>query len=150
MVFKSFSFDLENSRKITTDIIFRPKITEFRSKSPKFRSEFIGISFFEFEVPFRSELANFGEISTEISFPANGGIRKKNEKVNPGHKSPAPAVANWVGTAAPQDYRRRPSRHLLHCACAVGEVAAATESLKAGTRLHFRLNYFPPKFAMKN
>ena len=67
-----------------------------------------------------------------------------------GHKSPAPAVANWVGTAAPQDYRRRPSRHLLHCACAVGEVAAATESLKDGTRLHFRLNYFPPKFAMKN
>jgi len=84
LVFKSFSFDLGNSRKNTNYIIFRSKITEFRSKSPKFRSEFIGISFFEFEVPFRSELANFGEISAEISFPANGGIRKKNEKVNPG------------------------------------------------------------------
>ena len=59
MVFKSFSFDLGNSRKITTDIIFRSKITEFRSKSPKFRSEFIGISFFEFEFSFRSELAKF-------------------------------------------------------------------------------------------
>ena len=83
LVFKSFSFDLGNSRKITTDIIFRSKITEFRSKSPKFRSEFIKISFFEFEFSFRSELANFGEISVEISFPANGGIWKKNEKVNP-------------------------------------------------------------------
>ena len=84
MVFKSFSFDLGNSRKITTDIIFRSKSPKFRSKSPKFRSEFTEISFFEFEFPFRSELANFGEISAEISFPANGGIRKKNEKVNPG------------------------------------------------------------------
>ena len=83
MVFKSFSFDLGNSRKITTDIIFRSKITEFRSKSPKFWSEFIGISFFEFEFTFHSELANFSEISAEISFPAVGRIRKKNEKVNP-------------------------------------------------------------------
>ena len=91
MVFKSFSFDLGNSRKNTNYIIFRSKITEFRSKSPKFRSEFIGISFFEFEVPFRSELANFDEISAEISFPANGGIRKKNEKVNPARESPVQA-----------------------------------------------------------
>ena len=82
---QKFSFDLGNSRKITNDIIFRQKIIEIRSKSPKFLSESIKISFFEFEFPFRSELANFGEISTEISFPANGGIRKKNEKVNPAH-----------------------------------------------------------------
>ena len=45
---------------------------------------YIGISFFEFKFPLRSEIAKFGEISAEISFPANGGIRKKNEKVNPG------------------------------------------------------------------
>ena len=92
MVFKSFSFDLGNSTKITTDIIFRSKSPKFRSKSPKFRSEFTEISFFEFEFSFRSELAKFGEISAEISFPANGGIRKKNEKVNPGWEWAASSV----------------------------------------------------------
>ena len=40
--------------------------------------------FFEFKIAFRSELAKFGEISPEISFPPDGGIRCKNEKVNPG------------------------------------------------------------------
>jgi len=74
LVFKSFSFDLRNSRKITSDTIFRWKITEFRSKSPKFRSEFTENSFFEFEFSFRSELAKFGEISAEISFPTVGRI----------------------------------------------------------------------------
>jgi hypothetical protein len=74
-IYTSFSVNLHHFT------VTKPK---FRSKSPKFRSEFTEISFFEFEFTFRSELANFGEISTEISFPANGGIRKKNEKVNPG------------------------------------------------------------------
>ena len=41
--------------------------------------EITEISFFEFEVPFRSELANFGE----ISFPANGGIREKKREGKP-------------------------------------------------------------------
>ena len=45
---------------------------------------YIGILFFEYKFPLRSEIAKFGEISAEISFSANGGIRKKNEKVNPG------------------------------------------------------------------
>jgi len=45
--------------------------------------EFIEILFFEFEFSFRSELANFGEISVEISFPANGGIWKKKRKGKP-------------------------------------------------------------------
>ena len=33
--------------------------------------------------PFRSELAKFIEISAEIPFPADGGIRLTNEKENP-------------------------------------------------------------------
>ena len=37
--------------------------------------EITEISFFEFEFSFRSELAKFGEISAEFSFPAVGGIR---------------------------------------------------------------------------
>ena len=93
MVFKSFSFDLGNSRKNTNYIIFRSEITEI---SVEINRNFV---FFEFEVPFRLELANFGEISVEISFPANGGIRKKNEKVNLAHH---PA-------AAERARRRRPS-----------------------------------------
>ena len=73
-MYTSFSVNLHHFT------VTKPK---FRSKSPKFRSEFTEISFFEFEFTFRSELANFGEISTEISFPANGGIRQKNEKCKP-------------------------------------------------------------------
>ena len=41
------------------------------------------ISFFKFEFTFRSENAVFGGISSGIPFPVIGGIRKKNEKVNP-------------------------------------------------------------------
>ena len=43
-----------------------------------------GIPFFKFEFTFRSENAVFGGISSGIPFPVIGGIRKKNEKVNPG------------------------------------------------------------------
>jgi len=43
-----------------------------------------GILFFKFEFTFRSENAVFGGISSGIPFPVIGGIRKKNEKVNPG------------------------------------------------------------------
>ena len=42
-----------------------------------------GIPFFKFEFTFRSENAVFGGISSGIPFPVIGGIRKKNEKVNP-------------------------------------------------------------------
>ena len=46
-----------------------------------------GILFFKFEFTFRSENAVFGGISSGIPFPVIGGIRKKNEKVNPVHRS---------------------------------------------------------------
>ena len=42
-----------------------------------------GIPFFKFEFTFRSKNTVFGEISSGIPFPVIGGIRKKNEKVNP-------------------------------------------------------------------
>ena len=48
---------------------------------------YIGISFFEFKFPLRSEIAKFGEISAEISFPATTGISPKNEMVNHDVKS---------------------------------------------------------------
>ena len=44
---------------------------------------YIRISFFEFKFPLRSEIAKFGEILAEISFPATTGISPKNEMVNP-------------------------------------------------------------------
>ena len=47
-----------------------------------------GIPFFKFEFTFRSENAVFGGISSGIPFPVIGGIRKKNEKVNPGRSAP--------------------------------------------------------------
>ena len=57
--------------------------TEITEISPVY----IGISFFEFKFPLRSEIAKFGEISAEILFPATIGISPKNEMVNPDDKS---------------------------------------------------------------
>ena len=45
---------------------------------------YVGISFFEFKFPLRSEIAKFGEISAKIPFPVTTGISPKNEMVNPG------------------------------------------------------------------
>ena len=73
-----------------------------------------GIPFFKFEFTFRSENAVFDGISSGILFPVIGGIRKKNEKVNPGlppsfqrgaarrHGRPTPGcqgetAAAWLG-----------------------------------------------------
>ena len=81
-IYTSFSVNLHHFT--VTKPKFRSKKPKFRSESPKFRSGFTEISFFKFESSFRSELAKFGEISAEISFPGVGGIRYKNEKVNLG------------------------------------------------------------------
>ena len=81
-IYTSFSVNLHHFT--VTKPKFRSKKPKFRSESPKFRSGFTEISFFKFEFSFRSELAKFGEISAEISFPGVGGIRYKNEKVNLG------------------------------------------------------------------
>jgi len=59
---------------------FRSKLPKFRSENPKFRSECNEISFFEFKNTFRSELPKFSEISPEIPFPPDGGIRSKTKR----------------------------------------------------------------------
>ena len=70
-IYTSFSVNLHHFT------VTKPK---FRSTKPKFRSECNKISFFEFKITFRSK---FSEISPEIPFPPDGGIRCKNEKENP-------------------------------------------------------------------
>jgi len=62
---------------------------------------YIGISFFEFKFPLRSEIAKFGE----ISFPATTGISPKNEMVNPddydAERGSTPFLANRGSTQPP-------------------------------------------------
>src|SRR6185503_6823465 len=84
-IYTSFSVNLHH---------FTVTKTKFRSKSPKFRSECNEISVFEFKITFRSKLPKFSEISPEIPFPPDGGIRCKNEKENPGCRcAPVPVRA---------------------------------------------------------
>ena len=89
-MYTSFSVNLHHFT--VTKPKFRSKLPKFRSKKPKFRSECNEISFFEFKNPFRSELPKFSEISPEIPFPPDGGIRSKNEKENPGGRPPRAAA----------------------------------------------------------
>src|SRR6185312_15326895 len=84
-MYTSFSVNLHHFT--VTKPKFRSKLPKFRSEKPKFRSECNEISFFEFKTPFRSELPKFSEISPEIPFPPDGGIRSKNEKENPASHS---------------------------------------------------------------
>ena len=77
----SFSVNLHHFT--VTKPKFRSKSPKFRSTKPKFRSECNEISFFEFKITFQSKLPKFSEISPEILFPPDGGIRWKNEKENP-------------------------------------------------------------------
>ena len=88
---------------------FRSKLPKFRSEKPKFRSECNEISFFEFKTPFRSELPKFSEISPEIPFPPDGGIRSKNEKENPGrpHAAVIPVNERSRGAAPPARSERK-------------------------------------------
>ena len=81
-IYTSFSVNLHHFT--VTKPKFRSKSPKFRSTKPKFRSECNEISFFEFKITFRSKLPKFSEISPEIPFPPDGGIRCKNEKENPG------------------------------------------------------------------
>ena len=58
----------------------KPRISvEITEISPGIHRNFV----FEFKSPFRSEIAKSAEISAEIPFPADGGIRLTNEKENP-------------------------------------------------------------------
>ena len=81
-IYTSFSVNLHHFTVTKTK--FRSKSTKFRSTKPKFWWECNEISVFEFEITFRSKLPKFSEISPEIPFPPDGGIRCKNEKENPG------------------------------------------------------------------
>ena len=80
-MYTSFSVNLHHFT--VTKPKFRSNLPKFRSGKPKFRSECNEIPFFEFKNTFRSELPKFSEISPEIPFPPDGGIRSKNEKENP-------------------------------------------------------------------
>ena len=58
----------------------KPRISvEITEISPGIHRNFV----FEFKSPIRSEIAKSAEISAEIPFPADGGIRLTNEKENP-------------------------------------------------------------------
>ena len=74
---------------------------EFTEISPVY----IGISFFEFKFPLRSEIAKFGEISAEISFLATTGISPKNEMVNP-----APGIRTGRAPTSHSHAAPRPNR----------------------------------------
>ena len=65
---------------------FSVNLHHFTVTKPKFRPEYNEISFFKFKIPFRSKIPKFREISPEIPFPPDGGIRSKNEKENPALK----------------------------------------------------------------